>query len=399
MTLPESAQVELLTGPDARAIISAALATEGTEVHEWSVHALHHRPGAGVSVGYAVTVRTRAGTTQEQYVCATTGRISNPESPGLVRLDHPTLSVAVHVWRHPNDPELPALGLACDPDLASEFLGQQVSVAIVSYRPTRRCVVRAMADDDPVAFLKVVRPQTLPDLVRRHEILSAAGVPSPRVVHQDDRGLVALSAAAGRPMSRYLADGLDDDGATLQAVVGILDVLPDEVAQLPRHPSWSERVTYYGHAAATALPGEQERAKEIVDAVTRLMHSSDPGPVVPTHGDFYEANIFLSHQREVSALLDVDAVGPGYRVDDLACLLGHVSVLPCLAPEIYTEVPHTLAVWWAQLVTSVDRAALAARAAAVTLSLVAGAKKTHGAEWERDALDRLAQAEHWLTLA
>lgn len=398
MAISEAEQVALLTGPDARALISAALETEGSELLEWAVHALHHRPGAGVSAGYTVTVRTRSGATQEQYVCASTGRITNPNSPGLVRLDHPTEDVAVHVWRHPNDPELPALGLACDPEQVSELLGQPVSVAIVSYRPTRRCVVRAMADDAPVAFLKVVRPRTLPDLVRRHEVLADAGVPAPRITRVDERGLVALTAATGRPMARYLSAGLTDDIATLESVVGVLDDMPAAVLELPRHPSWSERVDYYGHAAATALPGEAERARAIVATVNRMMLGSDPGPLVPTHGDFYEANIFMSSETDVSSLLDVDAVGPGYRVDDLACLLGHVSVLPCLAPASYTEVPHNLVVWWEHLVTQVDRTALAARAAAVTLSLVAGAKKTHGEEWRRDALDRLAQAEHWLTL-
>lgn len=399
MDMPESDQVELLTGDGARPIIAAALGTEGSQLVEWRAHALHHRPGAGVSVGYSVTVRGPDGTTSEQYVCATTGRITDPASPGLVRLDHPGASISVHVWRHPHDPELPALAAACEPAAVSEILGMPVAVSIVSYRPTRRCVVKATVNDEPQSYLKVVRPKTLDDLVQRHMILDASGVPVPRVMYSDERGLVALTPAGGRPMARFLADGLDDDAATLDAVVGILDRFPADVMRLPRHPSWSERVEYYGHAAATALPEEAERAGEISDAVTRLMQSSDPGPLVPTHGDFYEANITMHSQTDVAALLDVDSVGPGYRVDDLACLLGHVSVLPCLAPATYPEVPGTLAVWWQHLVAGVDQTALAARAAAVTLSLVAGAKKPDGDEWRTDALHRLAQAEHWLTLA
>ena len=80
--------------------------------------------------------------------------------------------------------------------------------------------------------------------------------------------------------------------------------------------------------------------------VNYLMANSDPGPVITTHGDFYEANILMdSENNSVSALIDVDSLGPGYRVDDLGCLLGHISVLPYLAPQAYPHVPAELERW------------------------------------------------------
>ena len=55
---------------------------------------------------------------------------------------------------------------------------------------------------------------------------------------------------------------------------------------------------------------------------------SDSGPIQPVHGDFYEANIFVSPDAShVTGVIDVDSLGPGHRVDDWACLLGHMSVL------------------------------------------------------------------------
>ena len=77
----------------------------------------------------------------------------------------------------------------------------------------------------------------------------------------------------------------------------------------------------------------------------------------------------------VTALLDVDAVGPGHRVDDLACLLGHVSVLPHLAPSTYPHVPDLLERWTRSCEQLVDPVALHARCAGVVLSLVAGARR------------------------
>ena len=45
-----------------------------------------------------------------------------------------------------------------------------------------------------------------------------------------------------------------------------------------------------------------------------LLPDTEPGPVVPSHGDFYEANLLVDG-GEITGLLDVDAVGPGFRRD------------------------------------------------------------------------------------
>lgn len=70
---------------------------------------------------------------------------------------------------------------------------------------------------------------------------------------------------------------------------------------------------------------------------------STPGPVVPTHGDFHRDNIFAEVLPDAegrpalspAALIDLDSVGPGYRADDLACLIAHLLTLPTLDPQGY----------------------------------------------------------------
>ena len=47
----EPEEVALLTGPRAASVLSAALAPAGQRLASWEVHSVHHRPGAGVSVG------------------------------------------------------------------------------------------------------------------------------------------------------------------------------------------------------------------------------------------------------------------------------------------------------------------------------------------------------------
>jgi len=397
--MSEPEQVELLTGPEAEGLLVAALGTEGATISSWSVHSLHHRPGAGVSVGYSLAVRTAGGATTSQYVCATTSRLSRHDTPGLVRLEQPGGGVTVHVWRHPHDPELPALPRACDATAMSGLAGRPVTPQMVTYRPTRRCVLRLMDGEATTAFVKVVRPRATEEIVRRHEVLTAAGVLSPRVLHFDDDGLVLLSVATGAPMANFLAAGLAAPVATFDAVVGVLDGLPAGVMDLRPHPSWSDRVDHYAHAAATALPERAGQATGIARAVVHATATTDPGPLVPTHGDYYEANIFLAGPLEVSAILDVDSVGPGHRVDDIACLLGHVSVLPHLAPAVYPHVPAIVEEWWRRGTELVDARSLAARCAAVALSLVAGARRPEGEAWRADALARADEAERWLQRA
>ncbi|WP_454777822.1 phosphotransferase family protein [Georgenia muralis] len=411
MSVPASAQhepadVALLTGPDAGAMLADALGAEGGRLVSWQVHTVHHRPGAGVTVGYTATVERAAQGTPvrgEEYLCATTARLSRPAGPGLVRLEQGPDGPPVHLWRHPADPELPALPVACDPAALSRRLGTPVTVELLAYRPTRRAVLRVQAREEEwhTAYLKIVRPSAAGLFVDRHRMLAAAGVPAPPVLRADDDGLVLLGAERGTPLANLLAEGLGERAVpVLDALVRTLEALPLPLVDLPRRPAWSERAQHYAHAAATVLPEHATRTQALADGIDQLLAVTDPGPVVPTHGDFYEANILMDPAGPtVSALLDVDAVGPGHRVDDLACLLGHVSVLPHLAPATYPRVPPVLAAWTRRCEELVDPVALHTRGAGVVLSLVAGARRTDGAHWRADAEGRLARAEAWLARA
>ena len=60
-------------------------------------------------------------------------------------------------------------------------------------------------------------------------------------------------------------------------------------------------------------------------------------------------------------------------MDDLACLVAHLAVLPSLAPAVYAGVGALVDRCLAVFDESVDPAALRARAAGVVLSLASGA--------------------------
>lgn len=394
--MSEGEQIELLTGQGVGELLSRALGPS-VDILSWRVDTVHHRPSAGVSVGYELNVSTPDGERSTQSVCTTTATLTRG-SPSLVHLEHAD-GLGVHVWQHPHDPELPMLARALDSARMSDAVGQAVTSKLVAYRPTRRAVARLEGSDGrPVAFAKIVRPSVARAITGRHQILVGSGTPVPPVLHTASNGLLVLGMAGGVTMANYIAAGLPDPIATFDAVMGALDSLPEAVLDLPVHPAWADRVEHYGHAAATALPERAREAHALAAQVRQQMSTSKPGPIVPTHGDFYEANIFMSGTEHVSEILDVDSVGPGRRVDDIACLLGHLSVLPHLAPAVYPHVPALVELWWEHAARNHDPRALAARAAAVTLSLVAGAKRQNGA-WRTDAEGRLREVNVWLARA
>lgn len=382
--------LDLLTGPQAVQFFERTLRPHEI-VKTWSVHSVHHRPGAGVSVGYAVSTSEK-----NRYIVASTAALSQP--PAHAYTVH---GRTVNVWEYPHDPELPGLAIAASAKKMSAMLREPVSVELLNYRPTRRAVVKIRAASGAVYFGKVMRTPQAADLARRHRLLSDAGVPVPRLVLEDPRGIVLTAAVPGEPLANVISRGMGDSAsAVFRGLRAQLDTLPSSVLSLPRRPAWSDRATHYAHAAAAALPGESQRCHELAAGIIEVMAGTHPGAIVPTHGDFYEANIFVQRGgSRVTGLIDVDSVGPGYRVDDLACLLGHVSVLPHLAPSSYPDVARDLPLWVAAAEQGVDPAALNARCAGVALSLVAGAKRTDGSNWLPDAQGRLVSAEAWLRRA
>lgn len=390
----ERAALALLTGPTARDLLRAALAKDRARLTSWEVHELHHRPGAGVTVGYTVTYESQ-GLARSDYLLLSTASLSHEsvEAGRAVVIDDG--STRVFAWRHPLDPELPALEVACDPVRVTQLLAeagfavspQGADVELLAYRPTRRAVLRVRSGG-ATWYLKVLRADQVGAISSRHALLAEAGLPTPRVLFADPTGLVVLNELGGTPLASALAaDGAAD--LDPMRLVEVLDRLPATLLDLKRRPAWTDRIAHHGQAAQAALPEEAQRIAAVVARVQTGSEHADLGPVVPTHGDFYEAQIFVA-DGEVAGLLDVDTAGPGSRVDDLACLLGHLDVLPALAPTVYPHVPAVVERWLAAFETTVDPVALRLRTAGVVLSLVAGART------KEEGRSRLARAEAWL---
>ena len=363
----------LLTGPKAGEPLSLAVATLRVQLRDHEVHSVQHRPGDGVTVGYRVWLVRDSGELVEDYVLlsSTAGRDVPDDAPNVVSVQGPAGRLLG--WRHPHDPALPGLGVACDPVALEDLLpgmGPVTSLELVGYRPLRRAVLRAARGTETL-YVKVLRPAAgrggAPDVIHRHVLLAAAGLPVPRVVVVRDDGLVVLEQALGTPLVEAIgADAAR--GVELPDLLTLLDALPTAVLDLPRRPAWSDRVLDYADAVAASGP-HGHRALILGREVHERSRLVDLGPVVPTHGDFHEGQLTVSRIGRgwcVSGLLDVDTVGPGHRVDDLACLVAHAIALGPAGRPVAER-------WERQARAVVDPEALAVRTAGVLLSLAAGA--------------------------
>ena len=378
--------LSVLTGPDAPRAARLALTALGLPAPGASVERqrVHHRPGSDTTVSFLVGEASgRGGVT----VLLTDADVGPPAVP--VEVDGQVL----RAWLHPDDPRLPDLRSALDPAVLGSWLAPATTVGgvaaeLLSYRPLRRAVVRVTAGRRRF-FVKLWRPGRGEGLIARHHALGDAGI-TPQIVALPAPGVLVVQEADGVPLATRLAEWNNDRAPLPEpgAVMAFLDRLPASLLRFPERPAWSDRLDFHGAAAAEALRDQAGGIHSIVRHVGRVLAGRPEVPRVPTHGDFYEANVFVGPQGFTS-LIDVDTAGPGRRVDDLACLLGHLAVLPDLSPGHYHRLPHVTHGWAAAFERVVDPIELRARVAGVILSLVAGATRPH-------ALVRLDLCRSWL---
>ena len=377
---------------DARPVLDAVVATADGVVRRWRPRQVNHRPGRSTTVLHDVTVSWSGGPARQEQVVLHASRAPRPGiEPVAITDDGSVLSA----WRVPHDPALPGMAAAVDVERMRCLLADlelpaagPITTRLRAYRPLRRAVIEVTAPGARL-FCKVVPPASAEALHRRHRLLEGA-VPVPRSAGWSDDGVVVLEAAPGRT----LRDALLTSRGPLPppaAVVALLDRLPSSLLDLPGAPSPLDRVCDHAALLADVLPPARPRLDELVDA---LGPNGLDDPVVPTHGDLYEAQLLVDGGRVVG-LLDVDGAGAGHRIDDLANLLGHLAVLDGDRPRaLGRRVIATV-----DGLPGIDPAALRRRVAAVVVGLATGSFRVQQQDWPKHTLARLDTATAWLRSA
>jgi len=389
----------VLTEPDASGLLDSAVSSMGGTLRDWSVAQVDHRPGRNTTVAYRTRVQWPDGERTETLgarLCSAAP--PSTDHPGVVRVCDG--SHEVQVWRFPADPELPGLRAACDRRAVAELLRATgldpsgAGIRVVSYRPGRRAVVQVTTPQARL-YLKVLRPGAAADIHRRLVLTRAAGLPTPRSLGWNEDGILVLEPLPGVG----LREALRGDGPRASSpddLLGLLERLPAELTELPRRRPWSESAAHYAAVIAATAPELGDRAGVVADdVVAALDRAGHEGPV---HGDFYEAQLLASGGR-ITGLLDIDTAGPGERVDDLACLVAHLSVLVVMAPATSASIRSALSSWTARFDHAVDPRQLRIRAAGVALSLATGPYRTQESGWRQAVAARIELAAQWLAAA
>ena len=389
-------ETELLTSPEAAGLLQAALTGDSDVVlpgFTAELDDLHYRPGSEVTAIYTVSFQAPDGQPATEHLLATTAEVSGRVA--TLRRD----GITLRVWRHPADPRLPGLAPACDPATVLGWLStaaprlrdaEALHLELLAYRPLRRAVLRAVVDGEPF-YLKVMRPGYDDRLATRQNLLAGADLTVP-LLSRPAPGVLISPGIAGRSLAHRLVEWQRGKAAlpAPQELIALLDRLPTGILALPKRASWSQNIDFHAATARQQLPAEVARIDAVAAAVAGLLGQGRHGPVVPTHGDFYEANIFVD--GSTLRCIDIDSVGPGLREDDLACCLAHLAVLPSLDRRAYLRIPEVLDAWQHAFERQVDARDLRARTAGVLLSLISGAEPDQ-------ALRRLESAEHYLASA
>src|ERR671918_1368640 len=389
----DARELALLTGPDAADVLAAALHVAGGQLVSCRPRQVVHQRGRATTVSYRSRVRWPDGEVKDETLAACTG---DAPAGALVLGDG---ADRVAVWRFPHDPALPGLAAACDEAAVANLLdetglgGGPVRLRTRAYRPRRRAVIEAVGSRGRL-FIKVVRPDRVEALHDRHRLLVRSGVPAPQSLGWTPRGLLVLQALAGRTLRQTLRSRttLIPAGGDILA---LLDRLPVELEHGTARQSWIDKAPHYAAVIGAALPDEAPRAARLAEALTAAAGPAWYGPV---HGDFYESQLLVDRGR-ICGLLDVDTAGPGDRFDDLACLLGHLSVLAQIDRDRAPIINRAGAGYLRAFEAVVSPTELRYRVAAVVVSLATGSHRVQERGWPATTRRRLDLAENWLASA
>lgn len=287
---------------------------------------------------------------------------------------------SMFVWEHPQDPALPGLKIAATPSTVRKVFAndrQLTGLHTIIYRPLNRAVFKAhIAPVLPGAigdtmYLKVLRPQMATALYDTHLTLAQAGVPVATPVRPPVEDVLALAGGHGMPLGELIRSEGVHNPFDPRELIEILDRFPREIMHYPYRQSWADRHQEFVAVARQAMPEHDARLARLGNRLEQAHDGLELGPLVPTHADLYEAHILVDPSTgRIQHILDVDGVTPGYRVDDYACLIGHLAVLGQPGRQQWGW--QTAQRFFHQLAPYTNPVALAVRSAAVVISLIPG---------------------------
>jgi hypothetical protein len=390
----------LLTSTEVKDLLSAAVEHAGGTLVSWRLDHVDANPGHSTTATYSAAVDWPSGRRTELLgASARAGGRSFSDERAMIFGDGDR---EVAVWLYPDDPDLPGLRRAAVPDGLAGLLNEHrvldppvtdahVALEMISYRPRRRAVLKAVittSSGPRTFFVKVLRESVYAPTLQRHELLRRARFPAAVVAAATADFILVFHEVPGRPLVKAIFD--EAMPCTAESMIMLLDALPPAVASLPRRPPWTGAVATYAEMIAAALPALDPQLRWLVAQVSGGLAGLSPG-VEPTHGDFHEGQLFVS-KGVITGVLDIDTIGPGRRADDLACMIAHLSTMQRMTAEQAASLTRLINLWLQVFDTRVDPAELRLRAAGVIVSLATGPYRGQEPNWESETVRMIESA-------
>jgi hypothetical protein len=391
--------------------LAARVAEEGGgSVSSVTTEQALYTPGNALIMNYRAEISSAGDGPSEVVVAAVVDTDGLPEGAPV----HQVAGDDVAVWRFPNDPVLSSLEKALDSDVLRSLLSElelyplQVDVTPIVYRPTYRAVIRMDLRENKLVFdrsnarlqvrrgeseiyLKIVPPESAEEIGQVHEALRPHMKVPACYGGWADVGLLALEGLPGLTLRDFirLHDGSPPDADEL---IGLLTTIHHAVATEDWVRSMRRRVRSHGRLLRTILPDQEERIRRLSDELRQL--ASERPAVI--HGDFYDSQVMVDEQGQVTGLLDLDGVGWGDPSDDLATMLGRIWTsgrTSSRGRDRFTEYAGELLDGFSR---HVDRRDLCLRVAAIVFGRCTGPFRAQDPDWREMALERLDLAEQCL---
>ena len=390
----------LLTSAEVKELLSAAVEHAGGSLVSWRLDHVDANPRHSTTATYSAAVDWPTGRRTELLgASARAGGRSGNDERAVIFGDGER---EVAVWLYPNDPDLPGLRRAAVPNALAELLnehsvldqpvaGDSIALKMISYRPRRRAVLKAViktSGGPRTFFVKVLRESAYAPTLQRHELLRRARFPAALVAAATADFVLVLHELPGRPLAQAIFD--EAMPCTAESMIMLLDSMPSDVVALPRRPPWTGAVATYAEMIAAALPVLDPQLRWLVAQVSGGLAGAQPG-LEPTHGDFHEGQLFVSNGL-ITGLLDIDTMGPGRRADDLACMIAHLSTMQRMTPEQAAGLTRLINLWLQVFDTRVDPADLRLRAAGAIVSLATGPYRSQEPNWQAETTRMIESA-------
>ncbi len=390
----------LLTSTEVGDLLVAAVEHAGGKLAHWRLDHVDANPRRSTTATYLATVDWPSGRRDELLgASARVGGRSGNDDRAVVFGDGER---EVAVWLYPADPDLPGLRRAAVPSELAGLINEHrvtalpvsvenLAVEVISYRPRRRAVLKAVATTPAgreTLYVKVLRESGFGPTLERHQLLRSAGLPTPAVAAATSDQVLVLREVPGRP----LAHAIFDEAMPCRAenMIMMLDAMPAAVATLPRRAPWSDAVATYAEMITVALPSLRQQLQWLVEQI-RTGLAGLPIGNEPTHGDFHEGQVFVANGM-ISGLIDIDTIGPGRRADDLACMIAHLATVQRMNAEQAAGLSRLINLWLQVFDTRVDAIELRLRAAGVIVSLATGPYRGQEQDWEAQTVQMIETA-------